>query len=67
VQVPQLEQGSTGPSVAALQTLLGGLTVDGVFGPLTHDGVVHFQAAHNLTQDGIVGVHTWGSLLGHPQ
>jgi hypothetical protein len=67
VQVPQLEQGLNGAAVAAAQKLLGGLTVDGVFGPLTHAAVVHFQAANNLAQDGIVGVHTWGQLLGHPQ
>lgn len=67
VQVPQLEQGLSGAAVAAAQKLLGGLTVDGIFGPVTHDAVVRFQAAHNLAQDGIVGAHTWGSLLGHPQ
>jgi peptidoglycan hydrolase-like protein with peptidoglycan-binding domain len=67
VQVPQLEQGVNGPSVAALQRLLGGLTVDGVFGPLTHSVVVGFQERAHLAADGIVGSHTWGSLLGHPQ
>jgi len=67
VQVPLLQEGATGATVQALQKLLGGLTVDGAFGPLTHEAVVRFQAAHGLQQDGIVGAHTWGSLLGHPQ
>ena len=67
VQVPLLQEGATGASVAAAQKLLGGLTVDGIFGPVTHARVVQFQAANNLGQDGIVGAHTWGSLLGHPQ
>lgn len=67
VQVPQLQEGSTGDSVRAAQTLLGGLTVDGVFGPATHGRVTEYQQAHGLAVDGIVGAHTWGSLLGHPQ
>ena len=67
VQLPQLEEGVNGESVAAVQKLLGGLTVDGIFGQLTREGVLHFQAAHNLAADGIVGAHTWGSLLGRPQ
>lgn len=67
VMVPQVQQGNTGATVHAVQTLLGGLTIDGVFGPITHDAVVHYQEAHGLAADGIVGVHTWGSLLGHPQ
>lgn len=67
VQLPILQQGNQGPSVKAVQTLVGGLTQDGIFGPLTHEGVVRFQADHGLTQDGIVGQHTWGALLGAPQ
>lgn len=67
VQLPQLEMGLNGAPVAAVQKLLGGVTVDGIFGPLTRDAVVHFQTASHLVTDGIVGAHTWGSLLGHPQ
>ena len=67
VQVPVLQQGAQGPAVKACQTLIGGLTADGIFGPVTHDGVVRFQAERGLTQDGIVGLHTWGALLGAPQ
>ena len=67
MQVPQLQEGASGVPVQAVQKILGGLTVDGLFGPLTHQAVVRFQAANNLGQDGVVGVHTWGALLGHPQ
>lgn len=65
--VPELQENNTGDTVRACQTLLGGLAVDGIFGPLTLARVREYQQAHALGVDGIVGVHTWGSLLGHPQ
>lgn len=67
VQLPVLQQGAQGPAVKAVQTLVGGLVEDGIFGPATHEGVVRFQATHGLAQDGIVGLHTWGALCGAPQ
>ena len=71
VTLPQLAAPATGPSVKAAQQLLKesdpNLAVDGVFGPLTHAAVEAFQAAHELAQDGVIGVHTWGALLGNPQ
>lgn len=67
VQVPVLAEGAKGASVEAAQKLLGGLAVDGDFGPLTADRVRTFQAEHGLAADGIIGLHTWGGLLGHPQ
>lgn len=67
VLLPVLQEGAQGPSVESVQRLLGGLAVDGIFGPLTHQSVTAFQGAHGLAEDGIVGVHTWGSLLGAPQ
>jgi peptidoglycan hydrolase-like protein with peptidoglycan-binding domain len=67
VLIPQLRQNATGPSVRALQRLLGDVTVDGIFGPNTHQAVLTFQSANRLGADGIVGTHTWGALLGHPQ
>lgn len=67
VLVPELSEGATGDSVRAVQTLLGGVAVDGVFGPVTKSRVEQYQGAHQLGVDGVVGVHTWGSLLGHPQ
>lgn len=67
VQLPVLQQGSIGPSVKVIQQLLGGLTDDGVFGPLTHQRVTAYQGGLGLVTDGIVGTHTWGHLLGAPQ
>jgi hypothetical protein len=67
VNLPVLRQGSRGPAVAALQRLLGGLTVDQDFGPNTHNRVVAHQRQAGLAPDGIVGTHTWGHLLGAPQ
>ena len=67
VQVPQLQQGARGDPVAAVQKLVGGVAVDGNFGPITLAAVVRFQQAHHLATDGVVGVHTWGALLGQPQ
>lgn len=55
-----LQRGSHGPDVAELQRALGfeGKRVDGDFGPVTEAGVVHFQLAHDLVPDGIVGPRT---------
>ena len=67
VNLPVLAQGAKGPAVAALQRLLGGLTVDQDFGPQTRARVIAHQQVARLTADGIVGTHTWGHLLGAPQ
>lgn len=37
--------------------------VDGIFGPLTHDGTVRFQRRHRLKVDGIVGPETFGKAI----
>jgi hypothetical protein len=45
---------------------LGFFTVgrpDGLFGAKTEEGVRAFQAAHNLTVDGIIGFYTWNALF----
>jgi peptidoglycan hydrolase-like protein with peptidoglycan-binding domain len=68
VKLPTLQQGSTGKAVKALQILLGSnLVPDGVFGKLTTRVVKNFQYINYLAVDGVVGVHTWGTLLGCPQ
>jgi peptidoglycan hydrolase-like protein with peptidoglycan-binding domain len=65
---PTLRQGSTGPDVVRLQTLLKqhGFymdgAVDGIFGPKTHQAVLVFQRSAGIAVDGIVGVQTWTAL-----
>ena len=67
VHCPVLRQGSTGPAVVQLQTLLlaAGFSpgaIDGIFGPKTEAAVLAFQRSRNLVQDGIVGPQTWAAL-----
>ena len=61
--MPQLQRGSKGKAVKVLQVILGGLEVDGSFGPATQAAVIAFQKAHGLEPDGIVGPKTWKALL----
>ena len=65
----QVQQGSTGQAVRAVQALLNGkfgysLSVDGIFGPDTNAAVKDYQSDHGLTSDGIVGPKTWQSMIG---
>lgn len=57
-----LSVGSKGAMVSQLQQALGGLTVDGNFGPKTLAAVKAYQLAHGLTPDGIVGPQTMAAL-----
>lgn len=63
-----IERGSTGSDVRECQGLLTdagyATTVDGVFGVSTEKQVKAFQAANNLSPDGIVGSKTWAALEG---
>ena len=56
--------GSTGASVALVQTLLRMLVVDGVCDSLTVERIKAFQSVEGLQADGIVGTKTWSALLG---
>jgi peptidoglycan hydrolase-like protein with peptidoglycan-binding domain len=53
--------------VRTLQHLLHarghGVTVDGVFGPVTEAAVKAFQTSEGLSVDGIVGPQTWAALI----
>jgi peptidoglycan hydrolase-like protein with peptidoglycan-binding domain len=59
-----LEQGSEGRQVGLLQKALGGIKVDGVFGPETEQAVRSFQTGKGLEADGIVGPQTIAALRG---
>ncbi len=60
------ELGSRGDAVAEIQRQLG-VSIDGVFGPVTHQAVVDFQARNGLAVDGVVGPVTWTALFGLEQ
>lgn len=53
--------------VCAVQILVGGISVDGIFGKNTKNAVAAFQSANKLDADGIVGPKTWKALLGVSQ
>lgn len=57
--------GSQGRQVTLLQQALGGIKVDGIFGPETEAAVRSFQSAHGLSVDGIVGPLTSAALRGN--
>jgi hypothetical protein len=52
-----------GDAVRAVQQRLGGLDVDGYFGPSTRAAVRAFQREHGLEVDGLVGPNTWDALF----
>ena len=58
-----LRNGDKGQQIKVLQKLLGGLDIDGEFGPLTEAAVRAYQKKKGLDVDGIVGPKTWGELL----
>jgi peptidoglycan hydrolase-like protein with peptidoglycan-binding domain len=57
-----LAPGARGMSVRELQTALGGLAVDGVFGVVTRERVVALQRSHALPPTGIVTPDVWDLL-----
>jgi cell wall-associated NlpC family hydrolase len=58
--------GSSGSYVRTVQQRLGGIAVDGSFGPATLAAVKSFQSRKGLTVDGVVGPRTWEALGGFP-
>lgn len=68
VKLDVLQRGSTGGQVQTIQALLNGfigskLSVDGIFGAKTEEGVKEYQRTRGLTVDGIVGEKTWNRIL----
>jgi peptidoglycan hydrolase-like protein with peptidoglycan-binding domain len=64
---PTIAPGASGSVVRRLQRALRrtpnlGLSVDGIFGPLTETAVEEFQQGAGLVVDGIVGPLTWDAL-----
>ena len=53
---------SRGEAVKALQKAIGGLGVDGSFGPRTEARVLAWQKSVGLTQDGVVDAKDWKVL-----
>ncbi|MBW4678495.1 MAG: peptidoglycan-binding protein [Microcoleus vaginatus WJT46-NPBG5] len=72
VNMPVLEQGSSGQAVRTVQQVLwlrgdyNGV-IDGHFGFLTHTAVCSFQRNFGLAVDGIVGQQTWNALSQVPR
>lgn len=60
---PNCRTGSWGSGVAVLQLMLGGLLVDGRFGPKTREKVLALQGILKQSQDGIMGPKTWDAFL----
>ena len=58
-----IRNGDKGQQIKVLQKLLGGLDIDGEFGPLTEAAVRAYQKKKSLDVDGIVGPKTWGAML----
>lgn len=58
VPTPTLRKGSRGDQVKLLQSLLGGLVADGIFGAKTDASLRAWQGGHGLTVDGIYGAKT---------
>src|SRR5437588_8573135 len=59
-----LSNESEGRQVALLQRALGGVKVDGVFGPETEAAVRQFQTSRGMTVDGVAGPITNAALRG---
>jgi hypothetical protein len=71
VNLPILENGSTGAPVRSMQLLLihngfncGSKGADGNFGKRTKEALEKYQSAYGLKPDGICGAKTWAKLLG---
>ncbi|PRY55858.1 peptidoglycan hydrolase-like protein with peptidoglycan-binding domain [Knoellia remsis] len=57
-----LRRGSTGTAVKVLQSGLGGVAVDGAFGPGTQSRVISFQKSVGLAATGVVDRATWDKV-----
>lgn len=53
----------TSAATCAVQILVDGLTVDGIYGSKTKKAVAAYQASKGLSADGICGPKTWAALI----
>lgn len=53
----------TSAATCAVQILVGGLTVDGIYGSKTKKAVAAYQSSKGLEADGKCGAKTWASLI----
>jgi peptidoglycan hydrolase-like protein with peptidoglycan-binding domain len=60
-----LSSGTEGRQVNLLQKALGGIHVDGIFGPETEEAVRTYQSSKGLSVDGVVGPQTVAALRGN--
>lgn len=58
-----LKKNSKSVYTCAAQILIGGITVDGIYGQKTKNAVAAYQSANGLSADGICGPKTWNSLI----
>ncbi|MGG5257993.1 peptidoglycan-binding domain-containing protein [Phycicoccus avicenniae] len=59
-----LRRGSRGKAVEVLQKTIGGIGVDGSFGPATEARVKAYQSSKGLSATGIVDSRVWKALVG---
>ena len=64
--IVQVQKGSKGDAVRAVQSQFPFLAVDGDFGDKTGNAVRGFQTASGIDGDGIVGPNTWKALTLSP-
>ena len=53
----------TSPYTCAIQILVGGLDVDGIYGTKTKNAVAAYQTSNGLGVDGICGPKTWKMII----
>ena len=53
----------TSAETCAVQILVGGLTVDGIYGTKTKKAVAAYQSSKGLTADGKCGPKTWAAMI----
>ncbi|QIM21457.1 peptidoglycan-binding protein [Phycicoccus sp. HDW14] len=61
-----LRRGSRGKAVEVLQKTIGGIAVDGSFGPATETRVKAYQKSKGLTVNGVVDSRVWKALVAAP-